>query len=350
MVLWRKTLQSIFLEFRMARVTVIGGGVCGLTSALRLKREIPAVKLEVIGERIASRAAPDDVTTSEGAAGLWKPFALSGTPDELVNRWGKETLDHYMELYLSGKAAETGILLSSAYELFEEPLDGLPAWKDVVPAFRRLSPADVQFYDPSGRHVDGYAYDTIITEGRLYLGWIVRELEAMGVTITERRVESIDEVDAESLIVDCCGLGSRELFNDTSMYGIRGHVLRVRAPWVRHHVESHGIDAARPAYIIPNSDTVVLGGTKERSEDRTSTEAERREIFERCKAIVPSLEAAEILGHWVGLRPGRDGIRLEVEELDGRTIIHNVGHGGSGLTLAYGCAGDVVELVRSRVC
>lgn len=191
------------------------------------------------------------------------------------------------------------------------------------------------------------SYDTIITEGRLYLGFICKELEALGVTITERRVDSIDEIDADSLIVDCCGLGSRELFNDTAMYGIRGHVLRVKAPWVRHHVESHGIDATRPAYIIPNSDTVVLGGTKEKSEDRTSTAEERQEIFDRCKAIVPSLEAAEVVGHWVGLRPGREGIRLEIEELGDRTVVHNVGHGGSGLTLAWGCAGDVVKLVES---
>jgi D-amino-acid oxidase len=327
-------------------VTVIGGGVCGLTTALRLKRQIPSVDLQVVGEKIASRTAASDPTTSEGAAGLWKPFALSGTPDELVNRWGKETLDHYMDIYLSGRAPEAGILLSSAYELFEEPLDELPAWADVVPAFRRLTPADISFYDPSGRHVDGYSYDTIIAEGRLYLGWICRELEGLGVTIVERKVSRVDEIEAGRVIVDCCGLGSRELFQDPELFGIRGHVLRVKAPWVRHHVESHGVDATRPAYIIPNTDTVVLGGTKERSEDRTSTAEERQEIFDRCKAIVPSLEAAELVGHWVGLRPGREGIRLEMDEVDGRVVVHNVGHGGSGLTLAWGCAGDVVELLK----
>ncbi len=63
---------------------------------------------------------------------------------------------------------------------------------------------------------------------------------------------------------------------------------------------------------------------------------------------MPSLEAAEVLGHWVGLRPGREGIRLELEEIGGRTVIHNVGHGGSGLTLAWGCAGDVVKLIMDR--
>jgi glycine/D-amino acid oxidase-like deaminating enzyme len=91
---------------------------------------------------------------------------------------------------------------------------------------------------------------------------------------------------------------------------------------------------------------------------------------------MPSLKAAEVLDHWVGLRPGRVRLRLELEELnqaglqeaaeaaaaaqeraveepmrqgrgrvaDGLKIVHCYGHGGSGLTLAWGTAGDAVQL------
>jgi glycine/D-amino acid oxidase-like deaminating enzyme len=51
----------------------------------------------------------------------------------------------------------------------------------------------------------------------------------------------------------------------------------------------------------------------------------------------------------VGLRPYRDdGIRLEHEKtIDGLDIIHCYGHSGSGITLSWGAAKDVVEIVKT---
>ena len=51
------------------------------------------------------------------------------------------------------------------------------------------------------------------------------------------------------------------------------------------------------------------------------------------------------------MRPGRPSVRLELESLpvEGRAaplpVVHCYGHGGSGLTLAWGCAGEVAGLV-----
>lgn len=45
---------------------------------------------------------------------------------------------------------------------------------------------------------------------------------------------------------------------------------------------------------------------------------------------------------WVGLRPGRAPLRLETEEVASVPVVHCYGHGGSGITLAMGCAEDVV--------
>lgn len=71
-----------------SEVTVIGAGVVGLTSALRICEELPGTKVTVIAERF------DQDTTSAGAAGLWEPYKLSDTPPELIKQWGQETFQH----------------------------------------------------------------------------------------------------------------------------------------------------------------------------------------------------------------------------------------------------------------
>lgn len=64
---------------------------------------------------------------------------------------------------------------------------------------------------------------------------------------------------------------------------------------------------------------------------------------------MPGLKNVPTLFQWVGLRPGRPQVRLEPEVLpNGKVIIHNYGHGGCGVTVAWGCAEDVVELVKTQ--
>ena len=41
------------------------------------------------------------------------------------------------------------------------------------------------------------------------------------------------ELRGFSAVANCTGLGAARLFGDTEMYPVRGHVIRVRAPWVK---------------------------------------------------------------------------------------------------------------------
>ena len=73
--------------------------------------------------------------------------------------------------------------------------------------------------------------------------------------------------------------------------------------------------------------------------------------FYRC--VLPQ---ATVEREWVGLRPGRSSVRLEIDHLQPRSreaagkqplrVVHNYGHGGGGITLHWGCAAEAVELVR----
>jgi D-amino-acid oxidase len=100
-------------------------------------------------------------------------------------------------------------------------------------------------------------------------------------------------------------------------------------------------------YALPRGDHVVVGGTAERGKyGLTPQPAVAERILARVSALEPRLRKAKVLAHRVGLRPVRPTVRLEsVVEAD-RTVVHCYGHGGAGITLAWGCAGEVLTLVR----
>ena len=76
---------------------------------------------------------------------------------------------------------------------------------------------------------------------------------------------------------------------------------------------------------------------------------ESQKILDRCAdQLYPGLRHAEIVDQWVGLRPFRlGGVRLEHELFkQNMNVVHNYGHGGCGVTLSWGCAGEVVQEVQ----
>jgi D-amino-acid oxidase len=50
-----------------------------------------------------------------------------------------------------------------------------------------------------------------------------------------------------------------------------------------------------------------------------------------------------------GLRPYREQTyRLEPEIVGSKFVVHNYGHGGAGITLSWGCAQEVIKILRTR--
>lgn len=68
------------------------------------------------------------------------------------------------------------------------------------------------------------------------MAWLLARLARLGATLESRRVESVEELAGYDVVVNCTGLGARKLWGDEEMYPVRGQVMRVRAPWVRHYV------------------------------------------------------------------------------------------------------------------
>ena len=98
-------------------------------------------------------------------------------------------------------------------------------------------------------------------------------------------------------------------------------------------------------YAIPRTNDCVFGGTNELSDDLAIDSATTARIVTECSRAL-KIQKPNILAERVGLRPFRkSGVRVERAHLrDGRTVIHDYGHGGSGFTLSWGCAQEVFEL------
>ena len=133
---------------------------------------------------------------------------------------------------------------------------------------------------------------------------------------------------------------------DDTVYPVRGQIVRVTNPGLTLSVRDEHHHGGR-AYVHPRSTDCILGGTLE--EGSWSTEPDPTEtaaILERCTDIAPGLADAEIIESIAGLRPGRPEVRVELDEdLMPVPVVHNYGHGGSGITIGWGCAQDVAALV-----
>src|ERR1700716_2720693 len=63
-------------------------------------------------------------------------------------------------------------------------------------------------------------------------------------------------------------------------------------------------------------------------------------------AFDPNLTGACI----AGVRPYRNrSYRLDAETISRKFIVHNYGHGGCGITLSWGCAAKVRDIVKSHL-
>jgi len=101
------------------------------------------------------------------------------------------------------------------------------------------------------------------------------------------------------------------------------------------------------AYLIPRRDCLVLGGSSKKNEFSTTPDADlSKKIIANCAKFQPTLKSSAIKRTMVGLRPGRPEIRLEKDPY--LPIIHNYGHGGAGYTVSWGCAYEVLSILKNN--
>jgi D-amino-acid oxidase len=307
----------------MMKIAVIGSGVIGLTSAIRLLEQNHSVT--IVAKDLSLQ------TTSSVAAAFWYPSVRS----ERVTSWCLESLETLRALAQSSQ----GVSLVRLYELddHEEAKPHLELAGDLE---------EVRSTFPEPWH---FVYRVTVPkiDVPVYMPLLVKRFTESGGRLEEREVTSFEELTRFDLIVNCAGLGNRQLSNDNKIHPIRGQVIRIKKPEINEDIVHVNSDTL-PTYIVPRSEDCLLGGTYQA--DDWNLEVDKKiaeEILERTRNLLPAMGEVEVLEHKVGLRPGRSEVRLELELIKGKPSIHNYGHGSIGHTLAWGCAKSVVDIVKS---
>lgn len=310
-------------------IVVVGAGVIGLTTSLALADAGHRVRL--IAEDLPAE------TTSRCAGAIWGPHMVS---DARVAAWALATLP---VLERQAEQPCTGVRIAEGIEASRYPMDA-PEWLRELRGFRECKPGELT----TGFAV-GWHYSVPLIDMPRYLDHLVVELAGRGVTIEKRHVAGPAELAGLGpVVVNCGGLGARELACDGDLHAVRGDLIKVANPGITDFFAEHVEKPEDQTYFIPFGDYLLLGGTAMvDDEDRSPRREVADGILRRCAWIEPRLRDAEVLEHRVGLRPQRPEIRLERTESGGSTVIHNYGHGGSGVSLSWGCAEAVVELVAA---
>jgi D-amino-acid oxidase len=321
-----------------ADVLVIGAGVCGLSTAIVLLDAGLAVDVYA--------AEPPHRTTSAAAGALWGAH-LVGT-DERVGNWAALTLRRFRELAGEPEAgiAEMGGLVASPADAEPEP----PSFTRGAGPVASCDPAEL----PTG-FASGWRYTAPVVAMPAYLDYLLGLLLNKGGNLQLgaplRGLADAESRSAAPVIVNCAGIGARDLVPDPGLTPFRGQVVVAANPGLAEFFVGERQSPDEVTYIFPHGATVVLGGTQQEAAASLRPDpvtAER--IIAGCVAVEPRLAGVPILGHRVGLRPVRARVRLEAQTTSGRRyLVHNYGHGGAGVTLSWGCAQAVLTEVTALV-
>jgi D-amino-acid oxidase len=271
------------LETSHRRAAVIGCGVVGLAAARLLQRR-------GFETTIYAATVPPDTTSNMALAGFTPTSGLvdfsARTPEwEAQFRRAVEIAYRHWQLLVG---PHWGVTWIDNYAPTDEDRSGTGG--------NELLPASVQgtreVLGP-GEHPFPTRYAVWRREMRfepsIFLDAALRDFVLFGGKLVVRRFASVREIASlsEPVIINCTGLGSRDLFDDQQLVPLKGQ-LTVLIPQPEVQYGTTGGVGTQPntpggfVHMMPRTDGIILGGTSERDVwTMEPNEEQRKRVVER---------------------------------------------------------------------
>ena len=275
------------------KAAVCGSGVVGLTSARELQRHGFDVT-------IYAATVPPDTTSNMSLAG-WTP--TSGLVDNTLRTaaWDEQCRHaariayRRLQLLIGPKYGVTWV---PQYQPVDSIGQGNPNPNPLLPD--DLVGPDRVVLGP-GEHPFRTKYCIERLEMRIepsiYLDALMKDFLDWGGKVVIRKFTTPDDIAklSENVIVNCTGLGSKDLFKDPDLMPLKGQLV-VLVPQSEVTYGTNGIGRQLPpesgfVHMMPRSDGIILGGTSLRDNwSLDIEEAERKRVVDLHTELYNSMK------------------------------------------------------------
>lgn len=335
-------------------IKIIGGGVIGLSTGVCLN--VAGYDTEILAENI-----PMESGNYRDKSGIASEYATASVkPSTIPNKDLNKMLRHSIKIY-NKLLEETNSVEKHPHFMGGKRFE-TPSFKDVVDNYNSKKSSDYKF--PFSTKSGG-VFNVHYLHMNDYLPYLIGLYEETGGIIRKTKINNVDKLDDYEYLVNCTGYNSRELFGDESLKPVRGHLAYVDTGFQLKDEKYDGSFSYsytfddKKVYCYPHKEMIILGKTAIHEDDNWESYSDYYEtdsgedipkhIINKNREILKDSIGLDIENYDIhgtsGYRPYREeGIRVEKEG----NILHNYGHGGSGVTFSWGSAVKLTNKIEPK--
>lgn len=347
-------------------IVVVGSGILGLSSAIKICEELgDQYNIYIVAEHFPDSYPFEPEFASPWAGAHFRPFPNRSKSDERNFALTRYTQEYFR--YLARECPESSIRFVKGVEYLEEPdsfySNVSRGYREEMNNFELLPekslPLNFKF---------GCIYDTWVANPLLLLQYLQRRLVyEFDAHFILARLDSLKDalkyVQNSSVIINCSGRGLQYYGGyDESCFPMRGQTLLIKTPSTHPYndktityVHKHNLWT----FCIPRPlhGGMIIGGTKQPGDlYRVPKDEDTKALLRRAGNYFPELmkkneknaDYFDIESINVGFRPMREkGLNISVDRHQEVTVVHAYGAGGMGYELSFGVGHAVCDILNN---